>query len=411
MTNTNIENPLAYDVVIAGAGLVGATLAAQIASENTQITIAIIDQGVKPLIPDLKQHAPCFDSRVVALTHASIQIFQNIGIWPDVIKKRACPYRHMTVWDDEGTGEIHFNADELGQSALGYIVENALLLTAVLDAISDLPNITVLHQHTIEKIDYSKQPETALTIYLSDDTALSSQLLIGADGAHSRIRKLIDVPICQWDYRQKAIVTTVKTERPHCHTAWQNFLITGPLAFLPLDHKSEQYCSIVWSLDTEHADKKMALADQHFCQALERSSQACLGRIEYVDKRLCFPLIQRHVRDYFVPQVALVGDAAHTIHPLAGQGVNLGLLDAQALAQELLRAYARQLPLHDQSILRRYQRKRKQNNMAMMALMAGFKHLFAHSSLPIRLLRNSGLKTVNTAQPIKKWLARQAMGI
>ena len=399
-----------YDIVIVGAGLVGATLAALVASSNPQLSIALIDQSAAPVAPNLEQQPPHFDHRVVALTQASIQLFQHIGVWNTVVNQRACGYQHMTVWDDEGTGSIHFSANELAQPALGYIVENSLLLSAILNCLETAANITCLRHCSLEKITENNQT-TGRYIFLSNQAVLNTSLIIGADGANSRVRKLLAMPIRQWDYKQKAIVTTVKTQHSHRHTAWQNFLATGPLAFLPLDHQSEHYCSIVWSLDTEAADVKMALSDQDFSEVLTTAIEGRLGNIVWVDKRSCFPLTQRHAQDYYKPQVALVGDAAHTIHPLAGQGVNLGLLDAQALTQEITRACARQLPLYDESILRRYQRQRKRHNLALMATMEGFKRLFGEPSLSVRWLRNQGLTIVDNAQFVKKWLAKQAMGL
>ena len=410
LSHSSVNSAQTYDIAIVGAGLVGATLAALLAVAHRQLSIAIIDQGVAPAVPNLEQEPPRFDNRVVALTQASIQLFQRIGVWDAVVARRACAYHHMTVWDDEGTGSIDFSASELGQPALGYIVENSLLLSALLDALDSAANVTCLRNCTVENIASNAQ-SMGRSIVLSNDRVLQTSLVVGADGAHSRVRELLAMPVRQWDYKQKAIVTTVKTQQSHGHTAWQNFLTTGPLAFLPLDHESEHYCSIVWSLDSEAADAKMALSDQDFSQALTTAIESRLGNIDWVDQRACFPLIQRHAENYYRPQVALIGDAAHTIHPLAGQGVNLGLLDAQALAQEITRACDRQLPLHDESLLRRYQRQRKRHNMTLMAVMEGFKHLFGDPALSVRWLRNTGLKIVDNAQPVKRWLAKQAMGL
>ena len=217
----------------------------------------------------------------------------------------------------------------------------------------------------------------------------------------------------EWDYRQQAIVCTVKTQHSHRATAWQSFLSSGPLAFLPLRSAAgdDHHCSIVWSADTARAEQLMALDDQAFAEALERGLESRLGKIEFVDKRHAFPLRQRHARDYTQPGLALVGDAAHSIHPLAGQGVNLGLLDAAVLAEEILRAGERQVDLYDPSLLQRYQRRRAANNLGMMALMEGFKRLFGETALPVRWLRNVGMSMVDSAGPAKNLIAEQAMGL
>jgi 2-octaprenylphenol hydroxylase len=398
------------DIVIVGAGLVGATLAATIASapENQSLSIALIDQGEAPVLPDINIFPPKFDPRVVALTHASVKLLKKINVWPLVLEQRVCFYRNMCVWDDEGTAEIHFDAKDLNQDALGAIVENRILLCSVLAVLQDLDNVVVHRGRSIESIN---KLDSEHELLLSEGEKIRATLLVAADGAHSKVRELLDFSVRSWNYQHKAIVTTVKSELSHQFTAWQNFLSTGPLAFLPLGDDSEQYCSIVWSAENDRADALMALSDEKFKQELAKAFEYRMGNIESVDKRFSFPLVQRHAVDYIAPQVALVGDAAHTIHPLAGQGVNLGLLDVSALSESVSYACKRGVPLKDSSILRRYQRQRKKHNLEVMLLMDGFKRLFGSRNLKIRWLRNEGMKVVNKLGPIKNWLAKQAMGL
>lgn len=406
-----------YDLIIVGAGLVGATLAASIASHssNQNVKIAVIDQGPAPVVSPLTIEPPEFDPRVVALTQDSIKLFESIGAWTAIESMRACPYRFMRVWDNEGTGEISFDASELSQSQLGVIVENRILLSAVLDVLAKLENITLLRGESVSELAAEQIIENNSKCFkkitMSNGQILHASLVIAADGAHSKIRELAGLQVRSWSYQQKAIVTTVKTENSHQDTAWQIFLVTGPLAFLPLDHVSKQYCSIVWSVDNSEADRLMALPDDEFKVELACAFQNRLGAIEHIDKRFCFPLTQTHAVSYIAPQIVLVGDAAHTIHPLAGQGVNLGLLDAAALSTEITRASERYLSFSDESILRRYQRARKQNNLQFMALMESFKRLFGTKNLSVRWLRNTGIKKINQLTPVKKWLAKKAMGL
>jgi 2-octaprenylphenol hydroxylase len=410
VTDGSIKAELSYDIAIVGAGLVGASLAAAIACEpvNQNVSIVLIDQGDAPSLPDLHAIPPHFDTRVVALTQASIALLEKMGAWPQVLAQRACAYQHMRVWDAEGTGDISFAASELQQAALGVIVENNIVLSAVLAAVGKYQNVHIIRQQAVSALD---NEVNAKKIRLTNGDCIKAALVIAADGAHSHLRELAAFPTRVWSYQHKAIVTTVKTEYSHQYTAWQNFLVTGPLAFLPLADSSERYCSIVWSVDNARADELMALSDENFIVALDAAFESRLGKVESIDKRACFPLVQRHAVDYIAPQLALVGDAAHTIHPLAGQGVNLGLLDAQALANEITRASQRKLALTDFSILRRYQRQRKRHNLEMMLVMEGFKRLFGSRKLSFRWLRNSGMKAVNKLQPIKHWLAKQAMGL
>lgn len=397
------------DIAIVGAGLVGASLAAAIASEpeNKALSIALIDQGAAPSVPDLGVSPPEFDPRVVALTNNSIELLNHIGAWSSIADSRACFYRNMTVWDDEGTGEIRFDANELERESLGVIVENSILLNGILKTLDNHNNVRLIRGQTVE----SSQLEGPFReLILPNGDTIQATLVMAADGGASRVRELLAMDTRTWRYHQKAIVATVKSEDSHQFTAWQNFLQTGPLAFLPLGDESERYCSIVWSADDERADQLMALSDLDFEQLLGRSFEYRTGNVSLAGKRYCFPLIQRHAIDYIVPQLALVGDAARTIHPLAGQGVNLGLLDAKVLAQEVSYASRRGLSVKDDSILRRYQRQRKRHNLEIMLLMESFKRMFGSRNMMVRWLRNHGMKTFNNSTRIKNWLAKQAMG-
>ena len=250
-------------------------------------------------------------------------------------------------------------------------------------------------------------------IQLDDGRTLSAKLVVGADGAQSRLRQWSGLATREWDYDQQAIVCTVRTRQPHQYTAWQRFSPTGPLAFLPLLTESgdEHYCSIVWSQDTAEARRLMALETEQFRLELERAIEQQLGVIESVSRRFAFPLRQRHAKEYVADGLALVGDAAHTIHPLAGQGANLGYGDVSALLDELGRAKELALSPADQTVLARYQRRRKGENLAMMAAMEGFKQLFARDELAIRWLRNTGMRWLDNLAPLKNRIAAEAMGI
>lgn len=401
-----------YDVLVIGAGLVGACFAALLNARVNEsktrlpLSIGIIDGGGEPKIPDLDQQPPIFDPRVVALTHASEQLFESLGLWSSIKSQRACAYHHMHVWDDEGTASIDFSAQEIQQTHLGHIVENNILQSTVHQLISDKANIS-LWKNT--KVIALQEGNNSTTIECLDGKTISADLIVAADGAQSKIRELISLPIREWDYQHKAIVATVTTKKSHGFTAWQNFLSTGPLAFLPLGDGSENYCSIVWSVEPQIADELMALEDAIFCERLATAFDYRLGEVKAVSKRFCFPLKQRHAINYYHNSIVFIGDAAHTIHPLAGQGVNLGLLDVNALVEEIDRAVNRDLPVNDASLLRRYQRIRKPHNLEVMLLMESLKRLFSSRQLWVRWLRNTGLKKVNEFSLLKNWLAKQAV--
>ena len=258
------------------------------------------------------------------------------------------------------------------------------------------------------------QPEAeGVTLNLGDGTLLKSRLLVAADGANSKARFWAGIPMREWDYLHHAVVTTVETEKPHNGCARQNFLDTGPLAFLPLPDSDDgrHFCSIVWSLVPDEASRVMELSDQDFCEALAKGIEHKLGAVISTDKRYCLPLRQRHAKQYHRNRVVLIGDAAHTIHPLAGQGANLGLLDVACLAEELLHAHHRGGDFADESVLNRYQRKREGQNLAMAGIMEGFQRLFHSDNLLLRWVRNAGLRTTNQLPFLKESLVSRAMGL
>ena len=397
-----------FDIVIVGGGAVGsvaACLMAQIVNNSDkQLKIAVVEAQL-PSAFDPSQ----VDPRVAAVTEKTRLIFEQIGIWQKVVDKRACAYRAMNVWDAEGTGRITFDCQQVQQPNLGHIVENSALVSTLMEHIQHQPNIELFCPANI--VDYRLQ-QNGITLTLDNHAELSAQLLIAADGADSMVREHFQFATKQWDYGQHAIVTTITTENSNQLTAWQRFMPTGPLALLPLDDiDSAHCCSIVWSQDSQEAERLMALDDKAFCKELSRASEHCLGEVLNIEKRFLIPLRQSHATDYVMPRVALIGDAAHSIHPLAGQGANLGFSDAQVLATEIAKAHARDLDLGDIIVLKRYQRLRKPENLATMAAMEGFKRLFGAQNSTLRLVRNYGLSAINGLGAIKNKLIKQAMGL
>jgi 2-octaprenylphenol hydroxylase len=398
-----------FDVIIVGAGLAGSALAAALA--NSDLQVAVVEaQPLKTGYPPLQEGVADFDPRVSALTVASQNFLEQVGAWPAIAKQRISPYQHMHVWDGEGTAFIDFDADDINEPCLGHIVENRVTVAALLDCIRTASNVTVVDGVKLaELIEEGGSP----AIELEDGRRLEAPLLVAADGAFSILRSKAGFHMREWEYGHSAIVTTVQMEYPHQATAWQRFMPEGPLAFLPLRtaDNGQQMCSIVWSALSAYADNLMALDDEEFAERLEQALECRLGKVVQVGKRFSFPLCQRHATDYVKPGLALVADAAHTIHPLAGQGINIGLKDVAALSEEILRAYERGLNPGHASVLNRYQRRRKGDNLAVMLTMEGFKRLFAETALPVRWARNTGMRWINQATPLKNRLVRQAMGL
>ncbi len=392
------------DIIIVGAGMVGSTLA--LALQDAGLTIKLVDAG--PL--DVQPFTPTdpFEPRVSALSAASQRILERVGAWPGIVERRVSPYRDMHVWDGSGTGQIHFSAASVHAEVLGHIVENRVVQDALLDALSGCDSVELV----CARLEQLRQTESGWTLTLNDGQQLSAGLVIAADGANSAVRRLAGCETREWDYLHHAIVTSVRCAEPNQQTAWQRFTDDGPLAFLPLQREGdEHWCSIVWSVTDGEAQRLMALDDEGFRQALGRAFEYRLGEVLEVDPRLCIPLRQRHAKRYAQPGLALIGDAAHTIHPLAGQGVNLGLLDAAVLAEVLLAAIERGAPLGDPRVLARFERRRMPHNLSMMAAMEGFERLFQADNLPLRWLRNAGLKGIQALPEAKAIFVRQALGL
>ncbi|HBX57452.1 MAG TPA: 2-octaprenyl-3-methyl-6-methoxy-1,4-benzoquinol hydroxylase, partial [Pseudomonas sp.] len=370
------------DLIIVGAGMVGSALA--LALQDSGLEILLVDGG--PL--SVKPFDPCapFEPRVSALSVASQRVLERLGVWPGIAARRSSPYGEMQVWDGSGTGQIHFSAASVHAEALGHIVENRVVQDALLERLHD-SQIGLLANARLEQLRRSGD-DWLLT--LTDGRQLRAPLLVAADGANSAVRRLAGCATREWDYLHHAIVASVRCERPHQATAWQRFTDDGPLAFLPLAAADgEHWCSIVWSTTLAQAEQLMSLDDAAFCGELGKAFEHRLGRVLHADRRLCIPLRQRHAKRYVEDGLALIGDAAHSIHPLAGQGVNLGFLDAAVLADVLLHALARGERLSDERVLSRYERRRMPHNLAMMAAMEGFERLFQADPLPLRWLRNA----------------------
>lgn len=405
---------LDVDIAIVGAGMVGAALAAALA--DTHFKLAIIDaQDEQSLCREisLSSNVSEFDPRVSALTQASQNLLKDIGAWNYLPPELPQAYRKMTVWDELGTSEIVFDAAEIYQDSLGCIVENQAIVAALHKILSEQKNIQRCFGKQIRTINSSSGADPKHCLILESGQKIHCRLLVAADGALSRIRQWAGIATREWDYQHSAIVCTVQAEKPHELTAWQRFSETGPLAFLPLSDAegTHAFCSIVWSQDTDRARHLMSLDDETFMQSLESALETRLGKVRAVSERHAFPLRQRHAKNYVKPGLVLVGDAAHTIHPLAGQGVNLGFKDVKALADILKKAEEQDLQVNNMLLLKRYQRQRQGDNLLMMGAMEAFKQLFAQPDPLVRWLRNTGLSWVNKQRFLKNQIAKHAMGL
>jgi 2-octaprenylphenol hydroxylase len=404
-----------YDLIVVGGGMVGSALACATAEAGFEVCVLEVCEPQTGWPPDE------VDLRVSALSRSSQRILENLGVWQRMTEMRVSPYSDMHVWDaggsgrfrhpashDTGTslfgGSIHFSAADIGEPNLGHIVENRVTQLALWERLGQLPGATRRCPAMLKDLVTGENPE----VILSDGSHLQARLVVGADGRESMVRQLAGIASQGWEYDQHAIVATIQPEQHHRFTAWQRFMPSGPLAFLPID---DGRCSIVWSTSPQQAAALMELDDGAFCHALSEASEGVLGAIQAVGPRGVFPLRLGHAETYIREGLALVGDAAHAIHPLAGQGVNLGLLDAASLAEVLIEARKVGRRLGSMATLRRYERSRKGANMGMLGAMDFFKRFFSNEVLSLRLMRNLGLTLADRSGPMKNLMIRRAMGL
>lgn len=387
------------DVVIVGGGMVGLGLAA--ALKGSALKVAVVE-GQLPA-PELGE-AP--DNRVSALSLASQRILQGVGAWDGIAARRLQAYEKMQVWEQDSFGHIDFDAASLRQSALGHIVENRVIQLALLDALKGANNIQLLTPARAQSLQVG---EAGAVLLLEDGRALSAKLVVAADGAHSWVRRQADIPLTSWDYGHHALVATVRCAEPHEAVARQIFTPEGPLAFLPL--WQPDLCSIVWSVPAARAEALCGCDDEQFNRRLTAAFDGRLGLCKVEGARGAIPLTARYARDFARERLVLVGDAAHTIHPLAGQGVNLGLLDAAALAEQILHNHRAGADIGLLANLRGVERWRKSEAARMLAAMEGLKRLFGGSHPLKKLVRGVGLRAVDGLGPLKQRVIRAAMGL
>jgi len=382
-------------ILVVGAGLIGATAALALARSSfaEQLNISLLDGQPEPKPRLLESES--YDPRVVALTKQSVSLLERAGAWQEIASRRVAPYQRMHVWEEEGTAKIDFDSAQSRYDELGYIVENPV----VCDVLNEQLRLAGVDCLWDTKVAGLSQSDHGLVIELSNGTVLKPDLVVAADGANSTIRSLLDIPLEQSSYEQQAIVTTLKTQYEHDHTAWQIFLNSGPVALLPL---AESNCvSLVWSADSNVAQELMSLDDAAFAARLSRATEYKLGQLTALDRRYAFDLRRTHARQYVGTGWCLVGDAAHVIHPLAGQGANLGFSDVEVLVNQVEAQLARGAALFYP--LTRYARERRLDNTLTGLSMSAFKECYGSTNPWVKVARNIGLNTVDRSDVLKGW--------
>ena len=394
-----------FDLLIVGGAMAGAGAAALLATNPGTAALRIALLEPKPTaVPSADEP---LDLRVSALSRASQRLLELTGAWPAVLARGAASYQRMVVWEQratpDGPGALHFDAAELGEPDLGHIAENRAIQAALLER-AMAAGVVLLRAGFAS----FTAADDAIQVATSDGRKYGAALVIGADGSESAVRVQAGIANRGWDYEQRAVVTHLSCERPHRDTAWQCFLDTGPLALLPL---ADGRVSLVWSTTPAMAEELVKCSADEFAGRVTAASAGVLGRLGVTTARASFPLRLMHARRYAAERVVLIGDAAHTVHPLAGQGINLAFMDVAALVDVIGAALETGDDPGELAVLRRYERWRKAEALPAIALLDGIKRLFYGGNALQSRLRRAGLDLVESSGPIKRQLMLRALGI
>ena len=388
-----------YQVTIVGGGVAGALLALYLG--KARVNTCLIDKGK----PSLKLANP-FIGRTTSLNLSSINSLREAGIW-ETIEKNSQQFEEIYVWDAEGSSSVQFNAAEISRKGLGVIVHNNIILEAIFNELEKIPEIRLIEEDSL--MDVKHDPHK---VEISTHAGLNimSELLIGADGSLSKVRDLSQIPIRTWSYQQQALVASVVTEKSLNKTAFQIFTDTGPIALLPLAQGSNE-ASLIWSTDEEYGQKILKLERNLLMQELRLKTEDRFGEIICKEDIDSFPLHQLHAKKFYKGRSILVGDSAHTIHPLAGQGLNLGIADVKELSELLTSANRYGRALYDKEILRSYSKRREPESYKMIALMEAFKRGFGSENIWIKLGRSFAFDFANNTKVLKQRLIKEAAGV
>jgi len=386
-----------FDIAVVGGGMVGAAVA--LALDGKGFSVVLLEARE----PQMQWQASTHDLRVSAITRASQHLLERLDAWPAMVADRVTSYQAMQVWDSGGFGEIRFDAADIAEPDLGHIIENRVIVRALWQSLQR----SGVDIRTPARVTNLHTGDDGASLVLGSGETLPVGLVVGADGARSQVRELAGIASRSEPYDQHAVVATVSAEMGNRCTAWQRFMRTGPLALLPM--QSDLF-SIVWSTSPEEAARLRDLPLTEFNHALSEASEWRLGQLSLLGERAVFPLRLQHAEQYVLPGLALIGDAAHVIHPLAGQGVNLGFLDAGALVDALVAARERGLAPGTLRGLRRYERARRGHNTATQLAMDAFKHVFGSRSPLVGAMRNLGLGVAGSVGPLRRQFERVALG-
>lgn len=402
-----------FDLIIIGGGLVGASLACALA--DSSLRIAIIEAF--PFKSDDSEYQPAFDARSVALSYTSKQVFEGIGLWPTINKLGVAAIKKIHISDRGHAGITRLNADDENVDALGYVVETRVIGKALFDSLNKQKNVTLIAPAKLKNFDLNADCASA-SIELTDSDnlveskTLTAKLLVAADGGDSVVRRLSGVRIKQRNYEQSAVIANIATDQPHNNQAFERFTDSGPLALLPMaatEDEKNRY-SLVWTINNSEQEEMMTWDDETFLLKLKQRFGERAGQFIHVSKRHVYPLSLMRTQEHVRERLAIIGNAAHTLHPVAGQGFNLGLRDVAALSQVIIDASRENKDIGSLTTLQTYADWRKRDHIQTAMATDGLVRIFSNDFLPLAALRNLGLLVVDLVPPLKKVFARHAMG-
>ena len=388
-----------FEVVVIGAGVVGSSLALSLAKEG--VDVCLIDKGTPEIKEDISR------GRTAALNLASQNILEKLGVKRG-IQNYLTSFKNIYVWDSEGTSSLEFSSDEIGQPKLGDVVTNNAILSSIFLLLPNHKNLRFLSGDRLKTLD---PQEESIKVCTEGGENISCKLVVGADGGLSSVRELSSINIRTWSYDQKALIANLKAEKSHSNTAYQVFTKNGPIALLPMQKDDEESLSLVWSADIDYAERLLDLDIPSFLNELERKTESVLGKLSLDGEMSSYPLHQLHAKDYYAQRVVLIGDAAHSMHPLAGQGLNLGLGDVEELANRILSSRRHGEDVGNDKMLNDYSKARKSINLRMMGFMEVFKKGFGSTNPWVRLGRNMAFGATQKAPELRKRFIKEAAGI
>lgn len=390
-----------YEAIIVGGGVVGASLALLLGQAGMRI--CLLDKGS----PSRVQQTDLFKGKTASLNLASIELFKKLGIW-EKVDQYSKEFTNIEVWDSEGSSAITFNAQDISETKLGKVAHNNNIISSLFELLQKLPTVDLLENESVLSIN---NIEELIEIKTDSGLNLTANLIVGSDGSMSSIRSLSSIPIRTWSYEQTAIVSLLESEIPINKTAYQIFTSTGPIALLPVTVEGENLASLIWSADKVYAEKLLSIRDSEFLEELKLKTEGKLGHFKIREAISSFPLHQLHAKEYFSERTVLVGDSAHTIHPLAGQGLNLGLSDVIDLSERILSLRREGRDIADEQMLKAYSDSREKINLRMTALMEAFKRGFGSKNPWVKLGRNLAFSVANETKFLKKKFIKEAAGI